>query len=107
MATIDKSKTTKLAILGTQLRELREKKGLLLREVAAEIKTDTAFVSKLERGEKNALKSHILKLAELYRTDPKILFRLWLCEKILKIIKDETEGQSAIELVLKKIKTNS
>ena len=40
-------------IIGKKLRELREQKGLLLRQVAASLEVDTAYISKMERGEKN------------------------------------------------------
>ena len=36
---------------GEILRESREKKGLLLRQVAALLEMDTAILSKVERGE--------------------------------------------------------
>lgn len=53
-------------IIGQHLRELREEKGLLLRQVAAFLEVDTAYISKIERGEKNIKREFILKLAELY-----------------------------------------
>jgi transcriptional regulator with XRE-family HTH domain len=49
---MDKSKIRKM-IIGQKLRELRGEKGLLLRQVAAELEVDTAYMSKMERGEKN------------------------------------------------------
>ncbi|MFN3784128.1 MAG: helix-turn-helix domain-containing protein [Spirosomataceae bacterium] len=50
---------------GELLRESREKKGLLLRQVAALLDIDTAIISKIERGERKANKEQIVKLAEI------------------------------------------
>lgn len=49
--------------LGRKLRELKESKGLLLRQVAAYLETDTAFLSKLERNEHRAKRERVLQLA--------------------------------------------
>ncbi len=46
------------------LRGARDKKGLLLREVAALIKVDTAMISKFENGDRNPTRPQILRLTE-------------------------------------------
>src|SRR5680860_254388 len=51
------SKTT-----GEILREKREKKGLLLRQVAAMLDIDTAILSKIERSERKASKEQNIKI---------------------------------------------
>jgi transcriptional regulator with XRE-family HTH domain len=48
---------------GRRIRELRETEGFLLRQVAACLETDTAHISKLERGERKAKKEQVIKLA--------------------------------------------
>ena len=53
---------------GETIRKLREDKKLLLRQVAAFMEVDTAFVSKLERAERNASREQVLKLAEFLDT---------------------------------------
>ena len=47
---------------GETVRDLRENKGLLLRQVAAVLEVDTAFLSKMERNEKKASRLQVLKL---------------------------------------------
>ena len=49
---------------GETVRDLRENKGLLLRQVAAVLEVDTAFLSKMERNEKKASRLQVLKLAK-------------------------------------------
>jgi transcriptional regulator with XRE-family HTH domain len=44
----------KIKSFGETVRELRESKRLLLKQVAAFLEVDTAFLSKMERNEKKA-----------------------------------------------------
>ncbi|MEI6050095.1 MAG: helix-turn-helix transcriptional regulator [Bacteroidota bacterium] len=99
---MDKSKTRKM-IIGQKLRELREKKGLLLRQVAAELEVDTAYMSKMERGEKNIKREFIIKLAEIYRTDKDQLLTIWLADMVYDILKEEDLAKQALDLAGKHI----
>lgn len=91
-------------IIGKKLRELREEKGLLLRQVAAKLEVDTAFVSKIERGEKNIRKEHLLKIAELYQSNTKELVAIWLADRVINILKDEDGAAEALQIVAQKLK---
>jgi len=90
-------------IIGKKLRELREQKGLLLRQVAASLEVDTAYISKMERGEKNIKREFILKLAELYKTDKDQLLTIWLADMVYDIVKDEDLAIQALEIASKHI----
>ena len=89
--------------LGARLRELRESQGLLLRQVAAQIDVDTAFISKLERGERRAQREHITKIALALNIKEDDLIVLWLADKIKDVIQDEPFGKKAIDLIRKDI----
>lgn len=91
-------------IIGQFLRELREEKGLLLRQVAAELEVDTAYISKMERGEKNIKKDYILQLAKLYNYNENKLVAMWLADRIYDIVKDEPAASDAIEIAKGHIK---
>lgn len=96
-------------IIGQHLRELREEKGLLLRQVAAFLEVDTAYISKMERGEKNIKREFILKLAELYNTNIEEMLILWLADQLFDLVKNEELGLKALkvtELELLKISNN-
>ena len=95
------SKTT-----GEILREKREKKGLLLRQVAAMLDIDTAILSKIERSERKASKEQIIKLAEILELDEEDLIVQFLSEKILYEIKDEELGSKALKVAEQKMKYN-
>ncbi len=91
-------------IIGKKLRELREGKGLLLRQVAAVLEVDTAFISKMERGEKNIKREFIVKLASLYEYNDEELISLWLSDKVYDILKNEKNPIEALKITEKKLK---
>ena len=94
-----KNKTT-----GKILRENREKKGFLLRQVAAKLDIDTAILSKIERSERKASKGQIVKLAEILDLNKEDLVIQYLSDKILYEIKDEELGSKALKVAEQKMK---
>lgn len=86
---------------GETIRKQRESKGLLLRQVAAFLEVDTAFISKLERNERNASRKQVVKLAEYLQTPSGQLLTVWLAEKILGTINNDKQGEAALKLALK------
>ena len=89
---------------GEILRENIEKKGLLLRQVAAKLDIDTAILSKIERSERKASKEQIIKLAEILDLNKDDLIVQFLSEKILYEIKDEELGNKALKIAEQKMK---
>ncbi|WP_126973927.1 helix-turn-helix domain-containing protein [Gynurincola endophyticus] len=89
---------------GATIRELREKKGLLLRQVAAELDIDTALLSKVERGERSIKKEQVIRIAEIIGAEEKELLVLWLSAKVNDLIKNEDYTQEALTISLKKLK---
>ena len=51
--------------LGKRIKELREEKQLLQRQLAAELEIDTPMFSKIERGERKAKREQVIELARL------------------------------------------
>ena len=66
----------------TILKSAREKKGLLVREVAQQLGIDQALVSKFETGSRLPTRNQILDLANLLEIPTKQLITHWLKEKI-------------------------
>ena len=89
---------------GETIRKHRESKKLLLRQAAAYLEVDTAFVSKLERGERNARREQVIKLAAFLQTPAEPLITIWLADKISETINNNKEGEKALKLVLKNYK---
>lgn len=89
---------------GETIRKKRESKGLLLRQAAAFLEVDTAFVSKLERNERGANQEQVKKLAEFLNTGSDELLTIWLADKILAVINNNEQGEAALKLALKNCK---
>ncbi len=89
--------------LGKRIKELREDKGLVQRQLAAGLEIDTPMYSKIERGERKAKREQVLKLAKMLNTDKDELLTLWLAGQIYEIVKDEKVAKAAINFVEKKL----
>lgn len=86
-------------MLGEKLKELREAKGLVQRQVAAELEVDTAYVSKMESNEKPVSRHHLKKLSVLLGIAEEELLTLWLADKLYDVAKDERVAIKALEVV--------
>jgi len=69
---------------GASIKELREKKGIFHRQVAALLDMDSPLFSKIERGESIAKKEIVLNLAMILKFDKDQLLSLWLADQVLK-----------------------
>jgi transcriptional regulator with XRE-family HTH domain len=101
---IDKSMSDKIKSFGETVRDLREGQGLLLREVAAKIEMDMAFLSKMERNEKKANRFQVEKLAIALQVEKNKLMTLWLSDKLLDTLNEESEAYSALKLTEERMK---
>ena len=90
--------------IGQNLRELRKKKNLLLRLVAAALEMDTALLSKIERDERSPSKEQVLAFAKYYKVNPDDLLVAWLSDKLALEVKDEVLGLKAMQMAEEKIK---
>lgn len=87
-------------MLGIKLKELRELNGFVQRQIAALLEIDTAYISKMESGDKQISRDHLKKLATVYKVPEKELITLWVADKIIKIIDKEKVGKEALQLIL-------
>lgn len=90
--------------LGEKLRQIREQNELTLRKVSALLDIDVAILSKMERSERKLSKEVVLKLANIYKSNPEELLVLFLCEKILYEIQDEDLGIEALKVAEERVK---
>lgn len=91
--------------LGDKLRQLRDEKNLMQREVGAVIEVDGAFISKVENNEKPINRKHLKTLSKFFKVQEDELQTLWLADKIRLIIKEEKLGKQAIQIVFNDFKT--
>lgn len=104
MTNIDKSNFLNLNHFGGKIRELRVKRGLLLRQMASFLEADTALMSKIERGERPASREQVLKIAKFLNAETYDLLALWMADKIESTIVQEPEvGYRALKIVKNKI----
>lgn len=90
--------------LGKRIKELREVKGLVQRQLAAVLEIDSPMYSKIERGERRAKREQVLKLAEMLETDKDELLTLWLAGQVYELVKNEAIALKAILEVEKELK---
>ena len=89
---------------GERIKELRERKELLQRQLAASLEIDTPMFSKIERGERRAKREQVLLLAELLEADVHHLLAIWLADQIYELVKEEEDATEALQRVLKMVK---
>jgi transcriptional regulator with XRE-family HTH domain len=81
---------------GNKIRILREEQKMLLRQLAPLLDMDTAQLSKIERGERNAKKETVLKLAEILKVVPD--------DQIYDVVKDENTALKAMMVAEESVK---
>ncbi len=96
----------KIDSLGETIRNLREENELPLRTVAAYLDIDQAILSKIERGQRNASRDQVVKLAEFFRIDKSDLLVSWLSDKLVYELADEDVALKALQVAEEKVKYN-
>ena len=78
-------------IFGRKIKEIREERGLVQRQLSAALEIDTPMYSKIERGERKAKRSQIPIMARLLEVDEKELLTIWLADKVLDTVEGEED----------------
>jgi len=92
--------------LGETIRKLREEKGLPLRTVSAYLDIDQAILSKIERGQRNASREQVIKLADFFKVKEDDLLVFWLSDKLVYEVANEEIALKALKVAEEKIKYN-
>lgn len=92
--------------LGQIIRAKRESHGLLLRQVAAHLDIDQAILSKIERGQRNATREQVVKLAEYFKIKESDLLVSWLSDKLVYEVAEEQVALKALQVAEEKVKYN-
>ena len=91
---------------GEQIKQLREQKGWLQRQVANQLEMDTPMLSKIERGERNAKREHLAVLSKIFEVPEEDLLSLWLADKVYDVVKDENVALKALGFAEEELKTH-
>jgi len=78
-------------LFANQIKQLREENNLLQRQLASALEIDTPMYSKIERGDRLAKREQVVIIAKILNTDENELLALWLADKVLDVIENETE----------------
>lgn len=78
-------------VFGKKIKEFREERGLLQRQLSAALEIDTPMYSKIERGERKAKRSQIPILAKLLEVNEKDLLTIWLADKVLDAVENDED----------------
>lgn len=89
---------------GETIREIREKKGLLLRQVAAALEVDTALISKMERGERKAQREQVSNISKILDVSEEELLVIWLSDKVVDLLENEQEAIKVLKHSEKRLK---
>ena len=90
--------------LGEHLKMLRETRGLLQREVAANLGMDGALLSKMERGDRIPRKEILIKWGNILNADTTELVTIWLAERVYKMLDEEDLALKALRLAEDEVK---
>jgi transcriptional regulator with XRE-family HTH domain len=103
------SSKKRISTVGEQLRTIREKANLPLREVANSIGIDTSLLGKIERNERQATKEQIKQLAAYYKINEKKLLKELLSDQFAYMILEEDADLDTLKVAENKVeylKTN-
>lgn len=101
-----KSKLGILKTIGTTLRKLREEKGLLLREVGAELSIDPTILSKIEQDKRMPTKEQVKALGDFYKNKKEEVIIAWLSDKLFYEVQDDDLALLAMQVAEEKIRYN-
>ena len=90
--------------LGETIRKRREDKELPLRIVAAYLDIDQAILSKIERGQRNASREQVVKLARFFKIDETDMLVSWLSDKLVYEVANEDVALKALKVAEEKVK---
>ena len=92
-------------LFAEKIRQLREENQLLQRQVSAALEIDNALYCKIERGDRFAKREQVIALAQLFEANSDVLLSLWLADKVIEVVKDESElANEALNIAKKYIK---
>ena len=94
---------SKPMLFADKIRQLREEKQLLQRQLASALEIDTPMYSKIERGDRSAKREQVVTIAKLLNIDEKELLSLWLADQVYSILEDEELAPKALNEVQKLI----
>ena len=85
------------------IKEGREEKKMILREVAALIDTDQSIISKFEKGERKPSRELVIRFAEIYGIPTDKLIIAWQSDKVAYDLLEEDDALEILKLAEEKV----
>lgn len=90
-------------LFAEKIKQLRDQRQFPQRQLAAELKIDTATYCKIERGERRAKREQVIMLAKLLGIEQEELLTLWLADQVYFVLKDEKQICKILSVVQENI----
>ncbi len=90
--------------VGQKIKELRESKNMLQRELASKLEVGDGFLSKVERNQKTLKREHLATISKIFNFPYTDLETLWLANKVYDLIKDESQAIKVLKVAEQEIK---
>lgn len=78
-------------LFGNKIKELRESRHLLQRQMAILLGVDVPMYSRIERGERRAKREQVIAISQALDVEMEYLLCLWLADKISSVIDEESD----------------
>jgi len=78
-------------LFGNKIKELRESRKLLQRQMAISLGIDVPMYSRIERGERRAKREQVITLSQILEVETEDLLCLWLADRIVSVIHEESD----------------
>ena len=78
-------------LFAEKIRQLREEKQLLQRQISAVLEIDNALYCKIERGDRIAKREQVVLISKILSANEAELLTLWLADKVMDVLSDEDE----------------
>ncbi len=90
--------------IGEKIKELRESRGMLQRELASKLNVGDGFLSKVERNQKVLKREHLVTISKVFSFPYSDLETLWLANKVYDLIKNENQAIRVLKVAEQEIK---
>ena len=77
-------------LFANKLKQLREEKQLLQKQIASVLEIDTPMYSRIERGKRKAKRKQVILIAQYLDVNKEELLKLWVADRVYAILEEET-----------------
>lgn len=88
-------------LFGDKIKELRESRRLLQRQMAIPLGIDVPMYSRIERGERRAKREQVIILSRILDVEAEELLCLWLADRVVSVIHEEFDlADKTLQMVI-------